>query len=105
MLCRPASEPLSASTESQLLDTSEFAEITIESAERQVTGFPSHFQNQTVREAHRRPSTKAGHSSSHGFRILKRQMLVVEEHLDSVGDLLRTTIVDRGQDPRSFGAD
>ena len=32
-------------------------------------------------------------------------MLVVEEHLDSGGDLLRTTIVDRGQDPRRFGED
>ena len=32
-------------------------------------------------------------------------MLVVEEHLDSGGDVLRTTIVDRGQDPRRFGED
>ncbi len=79
--------------ESQPLDTSEFAEMTLEGAERQVTGFPSHFQNQTVREARRRPLTEAGHSSSYGFRILKRQMLVVEEHLDIVGDLLRTTAI------------
>ena len=32
-------------------------------------------------------------------------MLVVEEHLDSCSDFLRTTIVDRGQDPRRFGED
>ena len=70
-----------------------------------MTGFPSNLQNQAVQKAQCGPSAKAGHSSSHGFRILKRQMLVIEEHLDGRGDFLWTTIVDRGQDPRRFGED
>jgi hypothetical protein len=32
-------------------------------------------------------------------------MLVIEEHLDGCCDFLRTTIVDRSEDPSRFGED
>ena len=57
--------------------------------------FASNLQNQAVGKTQRRSSAKAGHGSGHGFRILNRQMLVVEEHLDGGGDVLRTTVVNR----------
>jgi len=88
---------------SQPLDTIKLAEIAVEGTEGQVTGFPSDLQDQAVRKAQCRPCSKAFDGHGYRFRILKRQMLVIEEHLDGGCDLRRTTIVDRGQDPRRFG--
>src|ERR1700681_2409216 len=68
----------SSSCTSQPFDASELAEVAVESAKGQVTSFPSNLQHQAVRKTHCRPSAKAGHSRSHGFRILNRQMLVIE---------------------------
>ena len=89
--------------ESQPLDTIKLGEIAIEGTKWQVTGFPCDLQDQAVRKTQRRPSSEAFDSGRHCVGILKRHMLVIEEHLDGRCDLLRIAIVDRGQDPSGFG--
>jgi len=65
-----------------------------------VTSFANDLQDQTVREAQRWPIPKAVDRSGDCIRILKRQLLVVQEHLDGGGNVARIALVDRRQDPR-----
>lgn len=90
---------------SQPFDPVESGETSVEGAEGKMTRFPGNLQHEAIRKAQGRPSAKAGDRSSHGFRILKRQMLMVEEHLHGGGDVLRTTVVNRRQNSRRFGED
>ena len=90
---------------SQPFDIVELCEIPVEGAEGHVTSFPRDLQDQAVRKPQRRPRAKAFDSGGYHLRILKCQMLVVEEHFDGGRNFARATLVDRSQDPRGFGKD
>jgi hypothetical protein len=61
----------------QAFDALEFTEIAIEGPERQVTGFPSHFEHQAVRQSQLRSLSKLADGRRDRLRILKGKMLVV----------------------------
>ena len=99
---------------SQPLRPIEFPEIAVERTKRPMASFLSNFQNQTIRKARCRATTKTRDGSGDHVRILQREVLMVQEHVERSGDGIRPTIVDGGQhpgrlsegqmrDPRSIG--
>jgi hypothetical protein len=85
------------------LSSIELAELAVEGAKREMTGFASHLDHQTVREAQPRLLSILYEGSGDCVRVLKRQILVIEEHLDCGRDVGLTSLVHGGEDPRGLG--
>ena len=81
----------------------DFAEVPVEGAERAVAGFPSHLHHEAIRKANGRSPPKLPNCRRNRIRILDRQMLMTQQHLNRQGDRLGATIVDGRQYPRCFG--
>jgi hypothetical protein len=81
----------------------DFPEIAVEGAERAVARFARDLHHEAVGEADCRTTTKLIDGGADGFRVLQRQLLMIQEHLDCRGNSLRTAIVDGGEHPRGFG--
>ena len=81
----------------------QLAEIPIERAQRQMSGFSRKFDEEAIRESERRPSPKCLEGRRHGLRLLERETLMVQEHLNRPSDLSRVAVVDGREHPRGFG--
>src|SRR5262249_25451153 len=71
----------------QLLGSVESCTPSIERAQRQMPGFSRYLHKQTVRIAQRLAPSKLIERGSHDLAVLKRQLLMVEQHLDCRRDL------------------
>jgi hypothetical protein len=76
--------------------------MAIERAEGQMTSLSCDLEDQTVRKTERRTLSKTFDRSGDSVRILKGQLLMIEQHLDRGGDRLRAAIVNGCQDPGGF---
>ncbi len=74
----------------------------VEGAERAVAGLPADLDHEAIREADGRSPPKLRNRRSDDVRVLHRQMLVTQEHLDRRRDRLGAAVVDRCQHPRRF---
>ena len=61
--------------------------------EWKVPGLPCDFDEKAIREPEPRPLQELVQGGSHDLVILNGQVLMVEEHLNGLGDLGRTAIV------------
>ncbi len=61
---------------------------------QQVTRLSGNFEHEAIREAWRSRFSEAFYCRNDNLRILKREMLVIEEHLDGGRDVRRPAIVD-----------
>ena len=76
--------------------------VTVEGAEGQMAGLARHLEREAVRKSESRLSPIEGEGSGNRVRILDGQVFVVEEHLNSGGDLGRSEIVHRAERPGRF---
>ena len=67
----------------QSFSSIELSKISVEGTQRNVTGFPSYFEDQTIGEPRRRTTTVMLQRGGDSIGILDRKVPVVQEHLDS----------------------
>lgn len=83
--------------------TLEFGEIPIEGPERDVSALAGDLENEDIREGYTFVLAKLFNCSLDHVLVLKRQMLVVEQHLDGFGDIFSGTVVNGIEHPGCLG--
>lgn len=78
-------------------------EIAIECAEGQVTGFHRNREHEAIGESQRRPTPEMADRLRHRIGILKRQLAMIQQHLDGSRNICRCSPVNRFQHPGRFG--
>ena len=66
----------------QSFSSIELSKISVKGAQRNVTGFPSYFEDQTIREPQRRTATVVLQRGGDSTGVLDCQISVMQEHLD-----------------------
>lgn len=64
---------------------------------------PRELQNQTITESQRRPRPKERERMAHCLSVLKRQVLVVEEHLYDICEPGSRKAINRAENPDRLG--
>src|SRR5262245_17691878 len=93
-LHRSAGSALNPPRELEPYGSVQLAEVVVEGAEGQMSGFACCFQNQTIRESERRLDPIVLESRLDDLGVLHSQLRMIQEHLDRQRDLLRFEIVD-----------
>ena len=83
--------------------TLEFGEIPIEGPERDVSALAGDLENEDIREGYTFVLAKLFNGSLDHVLVLKRQMLVAEQHLDGFGDIFAGAVVNGIEDPGRLG--
>ena len=80
----------------------EFGEVSVESSQRKVAGFPRCFEDQTIGEPQRRAVAILLECCRHAIGLLNGKISVMQKHVDGGRDFRVSQVVHSGKNPCRF---